>query len=418
MTAQLDRRVPPAQPVALGARRFEGRPRPRQGRLGSRPDPLGFGERRARLLESGPLVRYRTAEPGGFRGEVGQALHPRPRPKKGPEPLRIEAACGERLGHLLRLPPQAFAFAVGIGEQAFGFSHLRLLAFEVAGQRRRLAPCGAHAAGHVQALRQGCLRGFEPGGRLLRFGQTKHPGRQGLLRGILEVHRELAGDELGLAPGLGRAGVGDPVHVLVHAEVQERDQDLAALLGLPLQERVELALGQHHRAREGVVVETDDLHDLGLDLLHAVRRGLPAFPVPVLQPDLHGPVVRPGAAGDAIAAAPHLELEEHGQPLGLVADELAVFLAHAGHLAVEGKDQRIDERRLAGARGAGDGKEVEPGEVEDQPFAERGEALDFQLERSHERAPERKTSSLGRPGRASVFVSVFVSVGAPPWASS
>ena len=64
--------------------------------------------------------------------------------------------------------------------------------------------------------------------------------------------------------------VGDLLHPLVDREVEEADQDLAALLRLALQERVELALRQDHRAGEAVVVEAEDAVDLGAHLLDAV----------------------------------------------------------------------------------------------------------------------------------------------------
>ena len=59
---------------------------------------------------------------------------------------------------------------------------------------------------------------------------------EGLLRGAAEVGLELALDEVGLGPG-GRAPlVRDLLHPLVDREVEEADQDLAALLRLALQE--------------------------------------------------------------------------------------------------------------------------------------------------------------------------------------
>ena len=64
-----------------------------------------------------------------------------------------------------------------------------------------------------------------------------------------------------------------------------------------------------------------------------------------------------------------------------MSDELLVLAAHPGHLAVEGEDDGVDERRLAGAGGAGDREEVEAVEVEAEPFAEGGEALDLEAPR-------------------------------------
>ena len=133
---------------------------------------------------------------------------------------------------------------------------------------------------------------------------------EGLLRRVREVGLELALDELRLRLR-GRASlVGELLHALVDGEVQERDQDLAALLGLALQEGVELALREDDRAREAVVVEAEDAVDLRPDLLDPVGDGLGCIRGDALEALLGG-LVGAGRADDAVALLPDAEVE-HG----------------------------------------------------------------------------------------------------------
>ena len=205
---------------------------------------------------------------------------------------------------------------------------------------------------------------------------------EGLLRGAAEVGLELALDEVGLAPGRRAPLVRDLLHPLVDREVEEADQDLAALLRLALQERVELALRQDHRAREAVVVEAEDAVDLGAHLLDAVGDRLGRAVRDPLEALLRG-LVGADRAGDPVALFADAELEHHREPLGAVADELLVVVAHARDLSVEREDDRVDQRRLAGAGRAGDREEVEAGEVELELLAEGGEAFERELVRPH-----------------------------------
>ena len=205
---------------------------------------------------------------------------------------------------------------------------------------------------------------------------------ESFLCGVREVGFELALDEVGF--GLrGRASlVGELLHALVDGEVQERHQDLAALLGLALQEGVELALREDDRAREAVVVEAEDAVDLRPDLLDAVGEGLGRVRGDPLEALLGG-LVGAGGARDAVALLPDSELEQDREALGAVADELLVVVADAGDLAVEGEADRVDQGRLAGAGRAGDGEQVEAREVELELVAEGGEAFERELVRPH-----------------------------------
>ena len=184
----------------------------------------------------------------------------------------------------------------------------------------------------------------------------------------------------------GRASlVGELLHALVDGEVQERDQDLAALLGLALQEGVELALREDDGAREAVVVEAEDAVHLCPDLLDAVSDGFGGIPGDALEALLGG-LVGAGRAGDAVALLPDPELEHDREALGAMADELLVVVADAGDLAVEGEADRVDQGRLASAGRAGYGEEIEAGEVQLDLVAEGGEALQGKANGSHEAA--------------------------------
>ncbi len=205
---------------------------------------------------------------------------------------------------------------------------------------------------------------------------------EGHLRGVREVGFELALDEVGLGPRGGASLVGELLHALVDAEAQEGDQDLAALLGLALQEGIELALREDDRAGEAVVVEAEDAVHLRPDLPGPVGDGLGRLPRDPLEALLGG-LVGAGRARDAVALLPDVELEHDREALLAVADELLVVVAHAGDDTVEGEDDGVDQGRLAGAGRAGDGEEVEAREVELELVTEGSEAFDGQLQRPH-----------------------------------
>ena len=128
---------------------------------------------------------------------------------------------------------------------------------------------------------------------------------------------------------------------------------------------------KHDRARETVVVETEDAVDLRPDLLDAVGEGLGRVRGDPLEALLGG-LVGAGCARDAVALLPDTELEHDREPLGAVADELLVVVADARNLAKEGEADRVDQGRLAGAGRARDGEEIEAREVELDLVAEGG----------------------------------------------
>ena len=249
-------------------------------------------------------------------------------------------------------------------------------------EARLLLPMGAGLLGERRGLVERLERGLGLLGAALGGLELGLLLLEGLLRGAREVGLELALDEVGLAPGRRAPLVRDLLHPLVDREVEEGHQDLAALLRLALQERVELALRQDHRAREAVVVEAEDAVDLGAHLLDAVGDRLGRAVRDPLEPLLRGLVGARGAR-DPVALLADAELEHHREPLGAVADELLVVVAHARDLAVEREDDRVDQRRLAGAGRAGDREEVEAGEVELDLLPEGGEAFERELVRPH-----------------------------------
>ncbi len=269
-----------------------------------------------------------------------------------------------------------------LGERGLGLRDRRSLRLEIAARRGHVAARGRHALRDPEPLAHGGEGRLGRGLGLPAPAKLSLPRLERLRRRVLVVTRELGGDEVGLAPRVGRSAVGDLLHLDVDVEVQQRDQDLVALLRLALQEGVELPLRQHHRAGEGIVVETHDLLDLVLDVLHPPRERLEALRRLLLEHGL-GVAREARGAGHPVATPADFEVELDGEPLGPVADELLVLATHPRHLAVEAEDDGVDERRLAGAGGPGDGEEVEAVEVEKGALLEGGEALELQPQGPH-----------------------------------
>jgi hypothetical protein len=325
-----------------------------------------------------PLLRARLPEPIPPAGDRDELLRHRLRGQEDSVPVRVEGDGGERrlVGLALLLEPRALR--VGLAERLLRGPRALLLGETVGLPLVAVAPGLPHAAGEIETLAKRLLPAAEALAVALRAREVGAQGFQALGRRVGVLRGELPGDELGLLPGLRRPPVGERVHLLVDLQVQERDQDLAPLVRPPLEERVELALGQHDRAREGVVVEADDLPHLLVDLARPVGERFPSLAVPALEARLGRTSAGPGGPHDAVRPLPHLELEVHGDALRPVADELAVLLRHPRHLAVEREHERVDERGLAGPRRARDREEVEGLQVERQLLLEGGEALDLQ----------------------------------------
>ena len=261
--------APPARP---GPSRGRKRPphgpwRARVGRLRSRlrapwpspGQPSGPGGR-------GPGARARAA--------ARRAAAPAGAPRGGPGAETGSKRTAARASSIFfRSAARAARRSAGLGPRVLRGLRRLGLRLEIVAQGRGLASSRGHPPSHGQALAHRREARFPAAARRLRLGQLLPPRGQDLRGGVLVVARELAPDEVGLALRVGRAAVGDLLHLDVDVEVQEGDQDLVALLGLALQEGVELALGQHHRAGEGLVVEAHDLLDLLLDVLHPSGQG-------------------------------------------------------------------------------------------------------------------------------------------------
>ncbi len=343
---------------------------------------LGLGQGLATLGQ--PLTRvFRGLERGcQTGGEARPLLDPRQPGLDAGQALGVEAGALQAAGQVGRARLEVGPLRGHGRHGLLGLAQAPLLVAGLALELRLGLARGAHAPGCGEPAGQG------PEGRLQALLLGAGPGQlalapgQRLGGGAREVVLELARDELGLAPGVGRAQVGGLLHALVDLERQQRHQDLAALLGLALQEGVELPLRQHHRASEGVVIEAHDALHLGLDLGGAVGQRLGTVRAHLLQSDL-GRAAHAHGARHAVALGPHLELEAHAQALGPVGDELLVLAPHARHLAEEREGQRVDERGLAGPGGAGDGEQVEAVEVEHGLLAEGRQPLDLEPHGPH-----------------------------------
>ena len=295
-------------------------------------------------------------------------------------PFAVEPDGLEPSANLRLLARERFATPSGFSQRGRRLLCAGLLGDEIAADRLEIATGGRHSLRRREGLGEAGQGRFGLLATQARVGQLATRELERLGRGVLEVARELVRDELRLATSVECAAARDLLHVLVHAEVQEGDQDLATLLGLALQERVELALGKHDRAGERVVVEAHDLLDRFLDLLDPPgQRLVRAFGLS-LEHDLR--VARdPDGARHPVALAAHLEVEAHREPLGPVAHELLVLASDPRHLSVEREHEGVDQRRLAGPGGPGDGKEVEAVEVECQTLLERREAFELEPQR-------------------------------------
>lgn len=215
--------------------------------------------------------------------------------------------------------------------------------------------------------------------------------------------RDVARDPVGLVPrALRRA--------FVAPEIEQADEDFAALFGFAAQELGELALRQEDRPGEAVEVEPDDLLDPGVDRAHAivVDRRWPVLAFAALEGGLLRPPLRE-ATGHPVGVAVGSELERdlgHRRPVG---DEGRGARGHARDGAVEREHQRVENGRLAGAGRPGDDEQVEFREVDLLLRPEGGQPLDLEPERPHLSLSSASSSSK----RSSIASSA-----AAPWRSA
>ena len=198
----------------------------------------------------------------------------------------VEGERGERRFVCFAPSLQPLATLVRFPEHRLGRFRPLFLRGAVGLGRLPLSPGLSDTARDFQPLADRLLLPAEPVALLLRHAELDPKSLEVPWRRVGVLGGELLREELGLVAGFRGLAVGQRVHLLVDLQVEEGDQDLPALVRTTLEERVELALGQDHGARERVVVEADDLPNLLLHLARAVAKGLPALAVPALEPRL------------------------------------------------------------------------------------------------------------------------------------
>ena len=340
VTPELVGGVLPVELFACGAGVLAGQSRRFRSLLERGHRGFGSGEGSTLRLESRLLPGTRPAQALAPTGKGDELQAGRPRPQEQRVAVGVEGERGER--RLVGFAPslQLLATLVRFSERSLGRFRPLFLRGAVGLGRLPLPPGLSDAARDLERVPDRVLLAAELVALLLRPQKLDPKSLEVPWRRVGVLRGELLREELGLVAGFRGLAVGQRVHLLVDLEVQEGDQDLPALVRTALEERVELALGQDHGARERVVVEADDLPDLLFHLARPVGKGLPALAVPALEARLGRAPARPRGTDDAVRPLPHLELQVHGQPLGPVADELAVLLRHARHLAVEREDER------------------------------------------------------------------------------
>ena len=174
-------------------------------------------------------------------------------------------------------------------------------------------------------------------------------------------------DEAFLDGGVGLGGlaaiVGVAGKLLVAVEAKDLAQDLFALRGGLHGELVRAALDEEDAVDEGLVVHVDAAVQLGLRLAGGAAGdgAKAALAIDLEEVEGAGAAAR-ALADDAVGIAVDLEVELDSHVAGAVAD--AVVLDAATGFAPEGPGDGVEEGGLAVAVLAGEGGEVEGGEVE------------------------------------------------------
>ena len=158
------------------------------------------------------------------------------------------------------------------------------------------------------------------------------------------------------------------METLVGLGAEQLAEDLAPLLGGSVEQPGELPLSDHGDLGELVVIQPDDVHHGGGDVLGpgdgraAVgvgEAGVGLFGGKALAPGFRAEVF--GIAADGAALSPHLKFQLHeggSAGLGVLAAEHGPFPDAAAGMVVEGVGDGVEEGGLARAGVAGD--EVEP----------------------------------------------------------
>ena len=235
--------------------------------------------------------------------------------------------------------------------------------------------------------------------RLAEGGQLVQNGSIGVPLGPAQAGEQLPDADALLLPLAGEGGVlglQPLLETLVGLGAEQLAEDLAPLLGGGVEQPGELPLGDHGDLGELVVVQPDDVHHGGGDVLGpgdgrtAVgvgEAGVGLFGGEALAPGFRAEVF--GVAADGAALSPHLEFQLHeggGAGLGVLAAEHGPFPDAAAGMVVEGVGDGVEEGGLARAGVAGD--EVEPasaqlGEVQNGLGGIRPEGRQGQFQGSH-----------------------------------
>ena len=233
-----------------------------------------------------------------------------------------------------------------------------------------------------------------PDGRQVRpplFG-----GLQGFPGGKCQVI-DLVGEHLDRVAGESltvHSQIPDPS---VPAQVEQLAQELLSFRGRILQKGGELALRKHDALGEVIESEAEQFLDGGGHLVGAHDRFDPS-----LQPGFCGGRAGLRSANDpggCVIVLTNREIESHSRFVPAERhDRLDGRLAEARHHAVQGKEERINETRLAAAGGPHERKEVGALEVQDRFRPERREPLDFETSRPH-RSPPGACRTARRAGR-------------------
>ena len=214
-----------------------------------------------------------------------------------------------------------------------------------------------------------------------RGGIRKEPRPLGL-----EVVERLAVAERELARLLARLGQ--------LAEPEDALEDLGAVGGRGLEERLEPPLREDHGRGEAAPVEADEPRHLRVDRVLGVERRHRRIGQALELVRRRRVRAARGRARDPIDVAVDREVELDAHRRRAVRDELLHAALVPRRRVVERVRDRLEDRRLARAGVPDDGDEAEVGEVDLALCAEAPQALDAQQPRSHEpRTRSRRSSS-------------------------
>ncbi len=216
--------------------------------------------------------------------------------------------------------------------------------------------------------------------------------------------------------------LGEPrLDVAEAAGVEQAAQQLPPVLRVRLQEAGEIPLRQQHDLGELVPAHADQVQQLGADLLVRAAARPPGVVLggPLAQQGLRldrrqalaallgAHLLRAALDQQPSAAEGELQLDpgEHGRVRVVAAQPAPGPAAAAGHGAVQGEADRVQDAGLAGARGARQQEETTGGErveVDALLGAERAEGGDGQLVQAHQISPPAARAAASTASTSSV----------------